>query len=82
MSAINEGKTQVLLDTSRDWKKWIYMIRTTASTGKVDVWKYVNPLKNTTEPLLTELQRPKPNDFGLDIDKELGKEGTNNKKYK
>ena len=82
MSAINEGKTQVLLDISRDWKKWIYMIRITASIGKVDVWKYVNPLKDTAEPLSTELQRPKPNDFGLDIDKELKKEDINNKGYK
>ena len=58
------------------------MIRTTASTDKVDVWKYVNPSKDTTEPLPTEPQRPKPNDFGLDTDKELKKEGTNNEGYK
>ena len=58
------------------------MIRTTASTDKVDVQKYVNPSKNTTEPLPTEPQRLKPNDFGLDIDKELEKKSINNKKYK
>ena len=58
------------------------MIRTTASIGKVDVWKYVNLLKNTAEPLPIELQRPKLNDFGLDIDKELKKDSVNNEKYK
>ena len=58
------------------------MIRTTAFIGKVDIQKYLNPLKDTTEPLSTELQRLKPKDFGLDIDKELEKKNANNKRYK
>ena len=31
------------------------MIRTTASIDKVDVWKYVNLLKDIAEPLSIEL---------------------------
>ena len=58
------------------------MIRTTAFINKVDVQKYVNLLKDITEPLPIEPQRLKPKDFGLDIDKELRKEGINNKRYK
>ena len=58
------------------------MIRITASIDKVDVWKYVNLSKDITELLFIEPQRPKLNDFGLNIDKELGKEGVNNKGYK
>ena len=58
------------------------MIRTTAFIGKVNVWKYVNPLKDTAEPLPIESQRLKSNDFGLDRDKKLGKDDVNNKKYK
>jgi len=53
------SKTVVILQDSKDWIKWIDIIKT--ASEKYDLWKHINPdTLATTLPALIEPLRPTP----------------------
>jgi oligoribonuclease NrnB/cAMP/cGMP phosphodiesterase (DHH superfamily) len=53
------SKTVVILQDSKDWAKWIDIIKT--ASEKYDLWKHINPeTPATTLPALIEPLRPTP----------------------
>jgi len=55
------NRSTVILRDTKDWKKWIELIKTTAL--KHDIWKYSNPsVAREKLPLRSEPNRPTPRD--------------------
>ena len=58
MALIIEEKTTIKLVSPKDWRTWINAVKSLAKTEKADIWKYINPDRETLIiiiPLLAKL---------------------------
>ena len=53
-------KTDNILSSSADWRIWYDGVYSIATSGKADVWQYIDPEKETPTPMPTEPQLPIP----------------------
>ena len=51
MSNIVEYSRTIILTDFVDWKPWLLVIRITAESGYIKVWKYINPTNNVSMPV-------------------------------
>ena len=61
--SIQNATKAVILDSAQDWKPWLHTVKAIASAGKVDVWKYINPAKETPEPIPEDPREPLITDY-------------------
>ena len=62
---------KITLSDVIDWKTQLYVIKSSAESGKFNVWKYVNPA-NTTRPTQSiKLTKPLSTEFSSNTIREL-----------
>ena len=58
MASSTSEQASVKLNSKSDWKKWFHNVKSIATTGKVNVWPYIDPMAKEATPLPTEPTRP------------------------
>ena len=63
MASSNSENSTLKLNSKSDWEKWIHSVKTIATTGKVNVWRYLNPAATEIDPIPFEPIMPTLNDI-------------------
>ena len=60
MASSTSEQASVKLNSKSDWKKWFHNVKSIATTGRVNVWPYIDPMVKQTTPIPIEPTRPNP----------------------
>ena len=57
MASSTSEQASVKLNSKSDWKKWFHNVKSIATTGRVNVWPYIDPMAKKTTPISIEPTR-------------------------